>query len=268
MRSNDMENRLPSRVAVRRLLFGILWMPIVAFAHSTGDVEQRLQEEERYAQLVDQPAPPFELVDTEGRSWSLDQLDGKTLVLNFIYARCTDICPAHMALIAELQQMVNAAKMQEQVLFVTIATDTEDPATTAEVMNTYQDRFKLDPVNWVFLYGGAEAPEAGIQLAERYGLKFTQTDEGTQMHGVVTHLIDREGRMRARFHGLGFQPINMVSYANTLVYDFHPSTAEAATPSADSAKLTLPILIGGGLASGGLFAGVFGLLYVRRRGKR
>ncbi len=37
------------------------------------------------------------------------------------------------------------------------------------------------------------------------------------MHGVVTHVIDQEGRLRARFHGLKFEPTNMVLYINALV---------------------------------------------------
>ena len=42
------------------------------------------------------------------------------------------------------------------------------------------------------------------------------------MHGVVTHVIDREGHLRARFHGLKFQPVNLVLLVNALVNDVHP----------------------------------------------
>jgi protein SCO1/2 len=37
------------------------------------------------------------------------------------------------------------------------------------------------------------------------------------MHGVVTHVIDQDGRLRARFHGLKFNPVDLVVYVNALV---------------------------------------------------
>mgnify|MGYP003143390265 CR=1 FL=1 len=73
-----------------------------AFAHSMEDVEASLNEKERYAQFVDQPAPPFDLTGTDGKTLSLADLNGKTVVLNFLYTRCTEACPLHMNLIRQL----------------------------------------------------------------------------------------------------------------------------------------------------------------------
>jgi protein SCO1 len=36
---------------------------------------------------------------------------------------------------------------------------------------------------------------------------------------VVTHVIDREGQWQANFHGLKFEPTNLVVYVNALVND-------------------------------------------------
>ena len=40
-----------------------------------------------------------------------------------------------------------------------------------------------------------------------------------QLHGVVTHVIDREGKWRGNFHGLKFDPANLVLFVNALVND-------------------------------------------------
>ena len=45
---------------------------------------------------------------------------------------------------------------------------------------------------------------------------FTQAADGKPMHGVVTHVIDQDGRLRARFHGLEFDPVDLVVYVNAL----------------------------------------------------
>lgn len=42
------------------------------------------------------------------------------------------------------------------------------------------------------------------------------TEDGQQSHGVVFHVIDRGGRLAAKFHGLQFEPVNTVLYVNSL----------------------------------------------------
>jgi protein SCO1/2 len=36
---------------------------------------------------------------------------------------------------------------------------------------------------------------------------------------VVTHVTDRDGRWQANFHGLKFDPINLVLYINALTHE-------------------------------------------------
>ena len=82
----------------------------------------------------------------------------------------------------------------------------------------YAEAHGADPVNWLFLSTWPSHPEDTTRtLAKDYGLEFTQTDDGEQMHGVVTHVIDQDGRLRARFHGLNFEPLNLVTFVNALL---------------------------------------------------
>ncbi|MBF24575.1 MAG: SCO family protein [Pusillimonas sp.] len=188
-----------------------------AFAHSMEDVEASLNEKERYAQFVDQPAPPFDLTGTDGKTLSLADLNGKTVVLNFLYTRCTEACPLHMNLIRQLQTGVEEEGLSEEVVFITIATDREDVAGTRRNMRAYGENFELNPSNWHFLFRArAEPPGLTSELAKAYGVQFTDTGDGVQVHGVVTHVIDPEGRMRARFHGLKFQPEHLVTYLKAI----------------------------------------------------
>ena len=112
--------------------------------------------------------------------------------------------------------MVTQTPMKEQVRFVTITTDPKRD--TPEVLRDYGQAHGLDPANWVFLTAGQDEPDDTTRrLAETYGLKFTKTDDGYQMHAVVTHVIDQDGQLRARFHGLKFEPVNLVLFINALV---------------------------------------------------
>lgn len=187
-----------------------------AFPHSLKEVEHNIHDQEKYFQPVDSTAPDFTLQDAAGRAVKLGDFRGKVVILHFIYTNCPDVCPLHAEKIAEIQKMVNITPMKDRVQFITITTDPKRD--TGQVLRDYGDNHGLNPVNWTFLTAAPGSPEdATRKIAESYGLKFVDTKDGAQMHGVVTHVIDQEGRLRARFHGLNFEPLNLVLYVNALL---------------------------------------------------
>ena len=199
------------------MLFAFLAAASTGAAHSLKQLESELGDREKYFQAMDEAAPDFELLDADGGTLRLDDLRGQVIVLNFIYTTCPDVCPLHAERIAEVQAMVNQTPMRDQVRFISITTDPE--ADTPQALRDYGPAHGLDPANWVFATSGPERPVATRRLAERYGLRFVKADDGTQTHAVVTHVIDSEGRWRAKFHGLGFDPANLVVFVNALVND-------------------------------------------------
>ncbi|TDX31656.1 protein SCO1/2 [Modicisalibacter xianhensis] len=187
-------------------------------AHSLEDAETEIQKQEDYVQFVDRPAPDFSLTDVSGDTVSLKEFQDKVVVLNFIYTRCTNACPLHMNLLANVQDQISVADLQDNVIFITVATDTEDSEGTRTHLQAYSNNFKLELANWYFLYRNESEPAGTTRrIAESYGLRFDPVAEGVQAHGVVTHVIDQTGQLRARFHGLKFEPKNLVDYVTVLV---------------------------------------------------
>jgi protein SCO1/2 len=198
------------------LLLTALSVPPAAMAHHPGGtLDKVMGSRELFFQVIDQPAPAFELADADGNIVRLSDFADKIVILNFIFAGCTDVCPLHSALIADVQGKINITPMRDMVQFITVTTD---PVTdTPDVLRAYGEVHGLDPRNWVFLTRRPDDPEdATRKLAETYSLRFVPLDAGQQMHGVVTHVIDRGGRLAARFHGLRFNPMNLVLYVNGL----------------------------------------------------
>ena len=200
----------------------VIACPAFVLAHnSTNEVETQIDTRERYMELTDQVAPVFILQDTEAHPVRLDNFRGKVVILNFLYSRCEEDCPLHSFKLAEVQQQLALASLSDRVQIITIATDTEDAASTAESMRAHGQRYGLNPANWVYLQGGKGLEDLGMRFAAAYGLKFVPTDDGEQMHGVVTFLIDTKGKLRARYHGLNFNPVNLTIHAAALVHDIH-----------------------------------------------
>jgi len=192
---------------------------IPALAHSLDEVEDDLLDREAYLEVVDRAAPDFALASASGRDVRLSDYRGRVVVLWFIYTHCPDICPLHSEKVARIQEMANATPMREAVQFIAITTD---PARdTPAVLSDYAGTHGLDPVNTVVLTSGAAAPAATREIAARYGLKFTPRGGDYQLHAAVTHLIDKSGNLRARYHGLNFDDTNFVVHLNALTNDFH-----------------------------------------------
>jgi protein SCO1/2 len=198
-----------------------------AMAHSMQELEDDLSQREKYFQPFDKQAPEFTLQDAAGRPVSLADFRGKVVVLHFIYASCPDACPLHAELIGRVQAMVNQTPTRDQVQFVTVTTDPVKD--TPDILKAYGPAHGLDPTNWVFLTSGPEKPEYTRALVKQFGHKFLVTEDGLQLHSVVTHVIDKEGRWRANFHGLKFEPTSLVTFINGLANEHgtagHPETS-------------------------------------------
>ena len=206
---------------MRLMLRSIVLVAAVTFstaatAHDDGaNLDELMGAREQFFQTIDQPAPPFELADAEGNPVRLSDFADKIVVLNFIFASCTDVCPLHSELIADVQSKINITPMKGMVQFITVTTDPD--VDTPDVLRSYGEAHGLDPYNWIFLTKRpGDAEDTTRQLAGAYNVRFDPLDDGQQMHGVVTNVIDRGGRLAAKFHGLRFDPVNLVLYINGL----------------------------------------------------
>ncbi|MEX2450303.1 MAG: SCO family protein [Rhodospirillales bacterium] len=196
-----------------------------AEAHHPGHrLDEVMGSKEKYFQAVGKEAPAFTLKTADNKIVTLADFRGTVVVLQFIYASCPDVCPLHADLFARVQNMVNRTPMKSRVRFLSVTTDPKRD--TAETLEAYGAAHGLDPANWAFLTKAPDAPEdATRRLAARYGHKFTKVGEDYQSHGVVTHVIDRGGVWRANFHGLRFDPLNLVLYINGLTHAAGPDKA-------------------------------------------
>lgn len=207
-------------MTMKLFLLALALLPALALpasAHHPGaDLDEMMGSEEKFFQAIDEPAaPPFELANADGKVVRLSDFSDKIVVLNFIFASCTDFCPIHSEVIADIQEKINATPMKDRVQFLTITTD---PAKdTAAVLKEYGPAHGLDAENWMFLTTLPGQPEDTTRkLSEQYDVRFEPLEDGQQMHGAVTHIIDRGGRFAAKFHGLRFDTLNMVLYINGL----------------------------------------------------
>src|SRR3989337_896372 len=96
------------------------------------------------------PAPDSTLIDQEGRPFSLRDLRGKLVLVNFIYTRCHDVCPLVTRRLKEAQEKLGT-RMGRDVLFVSISVDTQHD--TPGVLKQFGKRHGVDFTSWLMLTG-------------------------------------------------------------------------------------------------------------------
>jgi protein SCO1/2/putative membrane protein len=138
----------------------------------------------------------FRMVERSGREVTRADLEGRTLVLDFVFSTCAGPCPVMSSGMQGLQQELAGT----DVLLVSV---TVDPQTdTLEVLREYAERYEADPERWLFLRGDGAQLEA---LAGSVALALQRdptADVGFQVsHSTRLVVVDGEGRVRGYYDG-------------------------------------------------------------------
>lgn len=143
--------------------------------------------------------PDFTLTSQTGSPVTLSHLNGKVIVLNFVYTRCAlpNFCLRSSNNFGVLQQRFRPLLGKDLVLL----TVTFDPVhDSPEALSKYALKFHADPQVWHFLTGSESAIRRVCDLfAEDYF-----PDEGLVDHSLHTAIIDRRGRLVANLEGNEF----------------------------------------------------------------
>ena len=146
----------------------------------------------------------FTLEDAEGPLWSLQEQEGKVVVLAFIFTRCDNTCPVTNQNV----KMVKDALSEEEaskVSFVSVTVDWRHDSPS--VLKNYTADFGYD---WPHLTGSKEALDP---VYENYGVfpyeEGDDSDEGyTVAHPSPTYILDADGKGRVVWSDYDF-PVDL-----------------------------------------------------------
>jgi cytochrome oxidase Cu insertion factor (SCO1/SenC/PrrC family) len=145
------------------------------------------------AESEDAPAPPFHLIDQQGKAVSLATFRGKTVALTFLDPVCTSDCP----LIAqEFRQVDSRLGTSPDTAFVAVVSNPIYRSRAFVEAFDAQEHLNSVP-NWYFLTGST------TQLTKAwkdYGIEVqTLSGGGMIAHSDVAYVIDRTGAIREVF---------------------------------------------------------------------
>jgi protein SCO1 len=94
--------------------------------------------------------PAFSLVDQTGQAFTEDALRGHPTIIDFVFTRCDDICPAMSGRAQRLQEKTQDRK---GVAIKLVSISVDPSYDTPERLAEYAKRFTADPTRWRFLTG-------------------------------------------------------------------------------------------------------------------
>lgn len=141
-----------------------------------------------------QPVPAIALEDQYGNRFSLSDLHGKRVLVEFIYTRCRSICLALGTAFQQIRTRLVEARTGKNVMLLSISFDPRDQRTA---LAAHARMYRADPKTWIF--ARAANPADLPVLLHAFGITVVRTPDGEFDHNAAIHLVDAEGRLARIF---------------------------------------------------------------------
>ncbi|MGJ7580723.1 SCO family protein [Variovorax sp. RHLX14] len=138
----------------------------------------------------------LQLVDHDGRGFRPASLQGKVVVVNFVFTGCSTTCPTQTRELAAVQQTLPTAA-RDGVRFLSISVD--PLGDTPAILKAYAKSAGADFSSWTFATG---RPQDIQLLGERLRLFRNGASPGRpEDHAASLWLVDGAGRLMQRYSG-------------------------------------------------------------------
>jgi protein SCO1 len=182
-------------------MLAIAAVGVLAFACLTHGFTALTSETARRQAVAAEPIAVPELwgIDQTGKRRALlDKVDHRTVIVDFIFTRCTSVCSALGNSYQQLQADILEKHLEKEVRLVTVSFDPEHD--TPAIIADYGRRFRANPESWTILT--PIDSEALRRALEAFGVVRVPAPDGQFIHNAAFNVIDRRGRL-ARIVDIG-----------------------------------------------------------------
>jgi protein SCO1/2 len=146
--------------------------------------------------------PDVRFIDTEGRTFTLNDLKGKPVILSPIYAGCPSAC---IVISRSLKQALSKINLSSETY--TVVTFTFDPKEGHAHMRSFCRKHQLNLPNWRVAY--VPDDRALFELLDAIDFRFTYVSEQVKDHPNLLVFLDSDGVIRHYEFGLEFTPAQL-----------------------------------------------------------
>lgn len=149
-------------------------------------------------------------VDQYNKTFQPNHLMGKVALFNFVYTKCSNICPTQTKQLAEMYKGLPNA-YQEKIVLVTVSLDSQYDKPS--ILKSYAKRMKAEFKNWQFLSGSYDDIKLLQERLFLFGnpknpshpkvdvalLKTKQKEEVLKNHMTILWAVDKKGMLIQRY---------------------------------------------------------------------
>ena len=157
------------------------------------------------------PAPQFTLTTQDNTKFSLAQLQGKVVVVSFMFTRCTDTCPLLTGKLLQIRDRLGD-RFASNVQFLTITLDSTFDS--PEVLHHHAHAMGATHGGWTFLTGN---PTEITDAVRSYGVFHQEKADSIIEHNLLTSIIDRHGMLRVQYMGDQFNENDFLADLESLL---------------------------------------------------
>jgi protein SCO1/2 len=148
------------------------------------------------------------MTDQDGQPFTLSQLRGKFVVLDFIFTRCPGPCPLLSLKFSQLQNKLGE-RFGTKVMLLSVSIDPRHD--TPAVLKEYAQRYSANLAGWKFLVGSTRDT---IMTASAFGADYEANQDGIVDHRLVTCVIDHKGMVVKEFSGTNYTVDELLAAIN------------------------------------------------------
>ncbi len=131
----------------------------------------------------------FSFTDQSGNKFGKSNLEGKVWIADFVFTKCTTVCPPMTANLVKLQKMV-----KEKGLDVEFVSFSVDPAVDSpDALVSYAKQYNATMDNWHLLTGYTQAEIEKFAMDNFKTIVKKPRDGDQVIHGTDFFLVDRAG---------------------------------------------------------------------------
>jgi protein SCO1 len=130
------------------------------------------------------------LIDQSGQYFTLAQLRGRPLVVTFVAAHCTDVCPLVNAQTAQAVALARQSGLNVRFVTITLDPEHDSPATMRELAR----RFDARTAQWIMASGRLDDVHT---VMREFDVVAMQGQSGyADVHTTFVYLVGADGRVR------------------------------------------------------------------------
>ena len=165
--------------------------------YNTPDFNPYFMSEAEASTRITHRIKPFEFYNQDSTLFRSESLQGKVYVANFIFTRCSNICPDMTAQMKRIEKAFHANSNVSLVSF-TVTPWSDDVKT----LHKFGEKFQISSSNWSLLTG----PKASIYTLARQSFFAEESigfnkDTKEFLHTEHIVLVDQKGRIRGIYNG-------------------------------------------------------------------